>query len=105
MIKWYSDLYLDPITKKYERRIVRRLQKGKKTMHIYCIALSTNGKDLLDILYTNDLLFHYYKNKEICILGLAATKESAVDISVQIVEELYQKTGGFNAHDYFFSQM
>lgn len=105
MIKWYPNLYLDPVTKKYEGKIKRRMQKKKRTRCIYCIALATNGNDLLDILYTDELLFHYYNNKEIYIIGLATTKASALDLTVQIVEDLYKKTGGFDARKYFLSQM
>lgn len=101
MIKWYPNLYLDSITKKREKKIKKKMEQGRRTVLYYCIALASNPKNLFDIIYTDELLFQYYRRKEIYIIGLASSRESAVYMVKDIVTELYTNTGGFDARSYF----
>lgn len=103
MIKWYPDLYLDSITRKQVKKIKRKMEQGRKTVFYYCIALASNPNNLFDIIYTDELLFHYYRSKEIYIIGLASSRESAVHLVKDIVTELYENTGRFDARTYFQS--
>ena len=38
----------------------------------------------------------YYKEKDMLILGIAADHDDAVRLSARIVNQVYQKTGGFD---------
>lgn len=101
MIKWYDNLYIDKLLKNKKKKIMKRIDEGKLTLHIYCITLASNGNNLFDIMNANELLFHYYKKKDMHILGLALGRESAIEIVAKMIEEIYKSTGDFKVRDYF----
>lgn len=101
MVKWYPALYLDSVTSKNQRKIKRRMEKRKVNLRVYCIALASNEKNLLDIYCTNELLFHYYRCKEIKVIGLASSKESAIQMVADIVNDVYQQTGRLDVRTFF----
>lgn len=101
MIKWYPALYLDSVTKKNLRRIKRRMERRKINLRVYCIALASNEKNLLDIYSTNELLFQYYRQKDIKVIGLASSKESAIQLVADIVNDVYQQTGRLDVRTFF----
>ena len=101
MIKWYPALYLDSVTKKNLRKIKRRMERRKINLRVYCIALASNEKNLLDIYSTNELLFRYYRQKDIKVIGLASSKESAIQLVADIVNDVYQQTGRLDVRTFF----
>jgi hypothetical protein len=101
MIEWYPALYLDSETLKKETRIKRRVEKHRLNFNVYCIALASNKKNLFDIINANELLFQYYRNRGIKIVGLASSKESAVKMVADIVGDVYHQTGKFDVRAFF----
>lgn len=101
MIKWYPALYLDSVTKKNLRKIKRRMERRKINLRVYCVALASNEKNLLDIYSTNELLFQYYRQKDIKVIGLAFSKESAIQLVADIVNDVYQQTGRLDVRTFF----
>jgi len=101
MIKWYPELYLDSRTEKQVRRIKKRMEKQKITISVYCIALASNSDNLFDIYHTNEFLFQYYRQKEIKVIGLASSKESAFLMVADIVNDVYQQTGKLDVRTFF----
>lgn len=101
MIKWYPELYLDPETEKKQKKIKKRMEKHKVNLRVYCIALASNEKNLLDIYCSNELLFQYYRSKEMKIIGLASSKESAIRMTADIINDVYQETGKIDVRAYF----
>lgn len=102
MIKWYGQLYTDEVLKKKKAKIMKKLEDGKVTFDIYCVALASNEENLFDIINTNELLFQHYKSNDIYIVGLAASRESAVNLVVSMIEEVYHSTGEFQMRKYYF---
>ncbi|HAU87973.1 MAG TPA: hypothetical protein DCW90_21600 [Lachnospiraceae bacterium] len=101
MIKWYPALYLDSVTKKNLRKIKRRMERRKINLSVYCIALASNEKNLLDIYSTNELLYRYYRHKDIKVIGLASNKENAIQLVADIVNDVYQQTGRLDVRTFF----
>lgn len=101
MIKWSNELYLDDAVKKKPEKWKRRVEDRKLSHSLYCICLASNEKNLFDILDCNELLFRYYKRRELYIVGLAKTREEAIDLLQDMIEEIYQKTGDIKVRDYF----
>lgn len=101
MIKWCDCLYFDSDIGKNIKKIQRQLEKGKLKKSVYCISFAQNPQNLFDILNVNELLFSYYKRKEIKIIGLASSKAAAKELMVKIIEEMYQATESFQLEDYF----
>ncbi|MBQ3600452.1 MAG: hypothetical protein II992_04515 [Lachnospiraceae bacterium] len=96
MIIWYKHLYYEGQSGQKVEEWKRQIENQKLMFPIYCITLPTNPKNLLDIIPVNELLFPYYKRKNITVVGLAGTKMAAMQLVARIVDEVYKKTGGFD---------
>ena len=96
MIIWYKHLYYEGQSGAKVEEWKRQIDKGKLMFPIFCITLPTNPKNLLDIIPVNELLFPYYKRKNITVVGLAGTKMLAMQLVARIVEDVYQKTGNLD---------
>jgi len=102
---FYSDLYLDEKTKKNSSKIKKALLKRKPSFDIlgaFLLILPKNPTQLLEIVAANVYLQPYFKNKDadVCVIGIASSKDSAIDISSQIIEKMYKDTGGFDIRSY-----
>ena len=80
---------------------MKAISKGRFTIEVYCILLSTNPESLLDIMNVNQLKFSYYKKQELYILGLAKSYEEALSLVKDIVEETYRETGDVKLREYY----
>lgn len=101
MVRWCERLYFDHWVEKNIEKVRKQIEKGTIQLSIYCICMAQNPKNLFDILNANELLFKYYKRKEIKIIGLARSRAAAEEMLVEIVGEMYQNTGGFQVENYF----
>ncbi len=101
MVKWYNKLYMDEKIKKGPDKWKKRVEEGKLSCSLFCIAFASNEKNLFDIMDCNELWFRHYRRNEICIVGLAGDKGSAIGLLQDIIEEIYRKTGGFRVREYF----
>lgn len=101
MVKWAKKLYFDEHMKTKSSKTIKAIGKGKLRYDVYGIVLAMNKDNLFDIINVNELKFPYYKNKEICILGLARGREEAKFLVRDMVEEVYQKTGDVKVREFF----
>ena len=101
MVKWCDKLYMDDKIKKKPYKWRKRLEQEKLSYELYCVALASNPKNLLDIIDCNELLFRYYKRKSLCVVGLAGSRESAVLLVQTMIEDIYKETGGVDVRAYF----
>lgn len=96
MIKWAKELYLDDHMKKRKVKAKAKMDDGKLSLGIYCIALASNPDNLFDIYDVNELNFPYYQNRDIYILGLSNSRKSAFSLVRDMIDEVYHKTGDVN---------
>lgn len=101
MIKWSNELYLDETVRKKPDKWKKRIEQGKLSYSLFCICLASNEKNLFDIMNSNELFFQHYKRNDLYIAGLAKTREDAIDLLQDMVEDIYQKTGDVKVRDYF----
>lgn len=101
MIIWAENIYISDNLKGKQKKTMARINTGKATVNVFCIAFSTNNENLFDIYDANELLFPYYKKRHIVILGLTRGKEDAILIVKEMIDEIYRETGGFKVRDYF----
>lgn len=101
MIHWNETMYFGDNVKKEHRRVMRRIERGKLTEDIFCITFASNDENLFDIIEAKELLFPYYRTKDIHIVGLAKGKGEACLLVRDMIGEIYRETGGFKVREYF----
>lgn len=101
MIKWCDHLYMDQRVKKKFNKYKTSLEKDRLTLGLYCVILPSNENNMFDIISSNELLFRYYRRRNIYIVGLAITKESAIRLVQTILEDVYRDTKDVKVKEYF----
>jgi len=101
MIVWADELYYDQHVKRRRRRIMRAVQRDKLVPGIFCITLSSNPQNLLDVVRMDLVKHSYEKHDSIYVLGLAFGRMSALELVTQIVDEVYQNTGDVKLREYY----
>lgn len=102
MIKWYPHLYLDEKAEKKIKKLKRKIEDGKLNFNLYCVCLATNPDNILDIMNTNELLFRHYSNMTVSIVGLAYSRDGAIELVERIALDIYEQTDDFNAKEFFY---
>ena len=101
MIKWSKELYFDDTVKKKPDKWKKRVEEGKLSLNLFCICLASNENNLFDIINCNELFFYHYKRNVLYIAGLAKTREDAIDLLQDMIEDIYNKTGDIKVREYF----
>ena len=104
MIVWSEKLYIGEQAEKKERKIRKKLEKGKLVTGFFLITRPSNESNLFDILPTTELMFPYYKQREIFVYGLAKGKEEAEQMVLTMLEDVYRETDGLRCKEYFESE-
>lgn len=95
-------LYLSPSLEKKRRKIIWKLRTGRPQPKIYMVSLA-KGDDLLEIYHSGILKQRYYRKKENApyIVGIANGYGEAVDLVIEILQDVWAATGGYNVKTYF----
>ncbi|MDF2800274.1 MAG: hypothetical protein K0S61_177 [Anaerocolumna sp.] len=101
MIRWADKLYLSEDLIKKKKRIIKSIENNNLNFETYVIMLASNTDNLFDIINTNELQFSYYLKKDNYILGIAGSRGLAMLLVKDMIEEIYNKTGGFLVREYF----
>lgn len=98
---WYDNLYFDEENAKKKARLLRRLEKGKPEPNVYVLALpDSRDRNILDIFNSLELMQPHYKGRKKYIVGIARSKQAAVELAADIVGEMYGASGGFDLRAY-----
>ena len=93
---WYSRLYVGERARKHLFSIIRSIREKKYRPGVFVITPASNGNNILDIYPAPELLLPYYRERDFLIMGIALGYDEAAQVAARIVEDLYQKTGGFD---------
>lgn len=99
-MKWYRKLYVGENAKKDRFKFVWKVKHRKMVWEGYVIVLASNEQNLLDIIPVSELLQSYYQEREMFIIGIAKGYQESLEVTRNIVDEVYQKTGGFHIRNY-----
>ena len=99
-MKWYPDLYVDDSLRGKEHRVKWKINHSMGLPFVYLITLAANPSNLMDVIPATNLKQKAYPRENLTVIGMASTKDDAVNLAVQIVDELYQNTGGFDLAAY-----
>lgn len=98
---WYDNLYFDEENAKKKARLLRRLEKGKPEPNVYVLALpDSRDRNILDIFNSLELMQPHYKGRKKYIVGIARSKQAAVELAADIVGETYSASGDFDLRAY-----
>uniref|UniRef100_UPI0040560523 hypothetical protein n=1 Tax=Agathobacter sp. TaxID=2021311 RepID=UPI0040560523 len=103
-MKWYHNLFLGEKAAPKYKQTVRKIKNRKLTPNIYVIAFPSNPQNLLDIIPTWELMQSGYPKEHVRIIGIADGKREAFEVTRQIVDEVYQKTGTTNVKEYLLAE-
>ena len=67
-------MYLDKRLAKKRTYYQRQLEKNKLKRIVYCITLPVNGDNTMEIYSSGELWFRHYREREMVVIGLAATR-------------------------------
>lgn len=99
MLKWNDNCYIGKTVTDTEN-IRRRLEEGKIVPEIYLLTLSDNPRNLMEILPAVSLVQRSLADLCPEIIGIAAGKEEAFQLTENIVREVYEETGGVQIREY-----
>ena len=99
MLEWLANYYTgDGI--KNPRKIQSKINAGKLVPGIYLLTLSANPGNLLEIIPASMLVQKSAYALCPAIMGMAKGKDKAIDLAVEILQEVYQATGAFKVEEY-----
>ena len=99
-MKWYKKLYVGAGAEKKKYMMMGKIRLHRFQRDAYLITLASNGKNLLDIYPSYVLLQKVYRAQELFVVGLACGYDEALELTRQIVDDVYQNTGGFDVRAY-----
>lgn len=102
----FSDrCYTYNLTERKQARLKKKIQKHKIIKNLYVIVLPLFKDGLMEIYPYMQLLQSAYKkmDSDIRIIGFAKGKETAEQLVLQIIQDMYDKTGEeWKVEDFFF---
>lgn len=101
-MRFSKKLYISPSLDKKCGTVKWKLRTGRPQPVIYIIALARNN-DLLEIYHSGILKQKYYKKKQNApyIVGIAKGYCGAVDLVVDIIQDVLRETGAYDVKAYF----
>ena len=100
-MRWYKDLYLGDSVKHRKRYYKYCIRYSKKLTGTYCVVLSQNDGDLLDICHSELMRFPFTYRKNPLIVGIAGSRSEACQLAGKIILDALNETGGTDLHSYF----
>lgn len=100
---WYENLYIGNNAKKKKNSLIRKIESGKAPLETFLVTLSSGQVNQLEIISAWNLKFWYHRKNCPMIIGLACGQEEALELVVQITEEVLEKTGKTELKDYFLN--
>lgn len=99
-MRWYENLYVGESIRHKADKVKWKIRHNAGQIDIYVIAIASNPQNLLDIIPAQELMQKGYPKKELFVIGLAHGMGEAHEIVKEIIDEVYQKTGGFSILSY-----
>lgn len=100
-MRWAKELYLSESTAKKKDKIIRKADRGVGMVSIYFISLASNEQNLFDIFHAAHLKQPAFYSQNPFVVGIASGYEEALEMTRQMVEDIYRETGGFGVREYF----
>lgn len=96
---WKEKFYIDNSIKDPDK-IRRAVDRRKPVPGVYLLTLSDTPGNILEIIPASLMLQKTLRRLCPPVLGMAKGKDSAMELAVMIIEEVYHNTGGFQIKEY-----
>lgn len=97
---FYRPLLTSESLKKKEKKICRKLRLGIGMTNVYVIVLGS-GSNLFDIYHCAFFKPRFMRKRDLCIVGLADSRDQAVELLSDFMADIYRKTGNTDFKAFF----
>lgn len=104
MLRWYKNLYLGNTVRGQEKKLMRRLEKGRPAPGVWLVTIASNDKNNLDLLPSELFLQKTFRERCPMIVGMGFTKAEAMEILMEIAREVYEETENMNIRDWLLER-
>ncbi|EOS45618.1 hypothetical protein V1226_13785 [Lachnospiraceae bacterium JLR.KK009] len=101
---WYKEFYAGEGVAGKRMRIKWKILRHAGMAGVYVITLSSNPKNLLDIIPSWELMQDDYPKSGLLVVGVDRGYENAMELAGMIVMDVYEKTGTFQIREYFLEK-
>ncbi len=104
-MQYYRNLYVDEkLNERKKNKVISRLEKGVYRPAVNLIVLPKRPEDQLEIIETSQLRQKAYPDKDFFVVGIAKDQGDAIKMVAEIVEEVYNETGGTDVRSYILEK-
>ncbi len=104
-MQYYRYLYVDKkLKEKKKDRIISRMEKGIYRPAVHLIVLPAGPEDQLEIVGTSQLRQKGFPDEDFFVVGIAKDQGDAIKMVAEIVEEVYNETGGTDVRSYILEK-
>ena len=103
--RWFQPLHVKKLSGKKAEKIIRRISQNHFEKDAWLIVLPFGEHNLFDIYPAYVFLQKEFPSYRADVIGLAKSREHAVELAAELVQEVYQATGGFDTRTYYRSKM
>lgn len=93
---WYNDLYLGKKCLHRAERLKYKIANRVPHRTVYLIVLGQSCNSVLEIIPSVQLLQEAYPRDHLRIIGMAASRGEAMELTRQIIDEVYRLQGNFD---------
>lgn len=99
MIHWKKNLYVGSQLEENRKKIISKINRGKKVDSLYLLALPANKKNNLDLIPWDQIVRQpLYPDVE--VVGIAADRAEAEEVLLTIAEDVYRETETLNIREW-----
>lgn len=103
--RWFQPLHVKKLSGKKAEKIIRRISQNHFEKDAWLIVLPFGEHNLFDIYPAYVFLQEGFPCYRADVIGLAKSRGQAVELAAELVQEVYQATGGFDTRTYYRSKM
>lgn len=98
-MKWYKNLYISEKIELNREDLISDISLNKNVSKRFLITLPANDENMLDIITARMGIMISWR--EIFVIGVATTRQEAVNMVAEIVMSVHHETNAFNLKEYF----
>ncbi len=101
---YYRNLYLYKNMRKKKKKVISRMEKGIYKPAVCLVVLPENPGEQLEIVDTIQMRQKDFPPQDFFVVGIAKDQGDALKMVAEIVEEVYNKTGGTDVRSYILNK-